>query len=154
MRELWAGDEMGPRTATPPRLILGGSIDAAYRRAARVGDGWVAGGAPPDQYAEMAEKVKAAWSEQGREGKPHLAGLAYFSLGDRAEQNAREYLTDYYAWLGEEVAGFIADSAAKDAETVQQYLQAFEEAGCDELIIFPSAADPEQVDLLADAAGL
>ena len=28
------------------------------------------------------------------------------------------------------------------------------DAGCDELIIFPCADDPEQVDLLADAAGL
>ena len=26
--------------------------------------------------------------------------------------------------------------------------------GCDELIFFPSSADPDQVDLLADAAGL
>jgi alkanesulfonate monooxygenase SsuD/methylene tetrahydromethanopterin reductase-like flavin-dependent oxidoreductase (luciferase family) len=154
MKELWEGDEMGPRTATPPRLILGGTIEASFERAACFGEGWVAGGAPPDQFAGMAEKVKAAWSEQGREGKPHLAGLAYFSLGDRAEEDARAYLTHYYAWLGEEVADMIAGAAAKDAETVQQYLQAFEAAGCDELIIFPSSNDPAQVDLLADAAGL
>jgi alkanesulfonate monooxygenase SsuD/methylene tetrahydromethanopterin reductase-like flavin-dependent oxidoreductase (luciferase family) len=154
MRDLWDGDEIGPKTATPPRLILGGSIDAAFRRAARVGEGWVAGGAPPDQFAPMAEKVKEAWSEQGREGKPHIAGLAYFSLGDAAEENARNYLTDYYAWLGEEVSGYIAQSAAKDADTVQQYLQAFEAAGCEELIVFPTSGDPQQVDLLADAAGL
>jgi hypothetical protein len=37
---------------------------------------------------------------------------------------------------------------------VQQYTAAFEKAGCDELILFPSASDPAQVDLLADAAGL
>ena len=35
---------------------------------------------------------------------------------------------------------------------VQGYAQAFSEAGCDELIFFPSSADPEQVDLLAAAA--
>jgi alkanesulfonate monooxygenase SsuD/methylene tetrahydromethanopterin reductase-like flavin-dependent oxidoreductase (luciferase family) len=154
MKQLWAGDEMGPRTATPPRLIVGGSVEASFQRAARFGDGWVAGGAPPDQFAGMAEKLKAAWSGQGREGKPHLAGLAYFSLGEQAEENARAYLTDYYGWLGDEVAGYIAASAAKDPDTVQQYLQAFEAAGCDELIIFPSSNDPAQVDLLADAAGL
>ena len=34
---------------------------------------------------------------------------------------------------------------------VQGYVQAFEAAGCDELILFPSSADPEQVDLLARA---
>ena len=48
--------------------------------------------------------------------------LAYFSLGDRAEEEARAYLTDYYAWLGEEIAGFIVAGAAKDAETVKQYV--------------------------------
>jgi alkanesulfonate monooxygenase SsuD/methylene tetrahydromethanopterin reductase-like flavin-dependent oxidoreductase (luciferase family) len=154
MKEVWAGEEMGPRTAAPPRLILGGSVDASFERAARVGEGWIAGGVPPEQFAEMVEKVKAAWSEQGRDGRPQIAGLAYFSLGDRAEEDARDYLTDYYAWLGEEVAGYIAASAAKDAETVQQYLQAFEGVGCEELIIFPTSSDPDQVDLLADAAGL
>ena len=29
------------------------------------------------------------------------------------------------------------------------YMQAFEQAGCDELILFPCSADPEQVELLA-----
>jgi len=35
---------------------------------------------------------------------------------------------------------------------VKGYVQAFEQAGCDELILFPSSADPRQVDLLAAAA--
>jgi hypothetical protein len=45
-------------------------------------------------------------------------------------------------------------SAAKDADTVKQYISGFEAAGCDELVLFPAASDPEQVTLLADAAGL
>jgi hypothetical protein len=76
--------------------------------------------------------------------------LAYFALGDRAEQAANDYLRDYYAFIGE-YAGMIADSAAKDAGTVKGYVQAFSDAGCDELILFPCDADPGQVDLLADA---
>jgi hypothetical protein len=36
--------------------------------------------------------------------------------------------------------------------TVGGYLAAFEQAGADEVICFPTSADPEQVDLLADAA--
>jgi alkanesulfonate monooxygenase SsuD/methylene tetrahydromethanopterin reductase-like flavin-dependent oxidoreductase (luciferase family) len=154
MQEIWAGDEVGPSHAGAPRVVIGGSVDASFERAARFGEGWIAGGSPPDQYAEMADKARAAWSRAGRDGEPRLMGLAYFALGDNGEEDARNYLTHYYAWLGEEVAGYIADSAAKDAETVQQYLAGFEAAGCDELIVFPSSADPAQVDLLADAAGL
>jgi hypothetical protein len=80
--------------------------------------------------------------------------LAYFSLGDRAVEEARAYLADYYAWLGDEVAEMLVAGAAKDAETVKQYLETYAGAGCEELILFPSSADPDQVDLLADAVGL
>ncbi len=135
----------------PPQLIIGGSIDATFRRAAEFGDGWIAGGAPPDVFAEGREKLLAAWREAGREGEPKTIGLAYFALGGGGEQDAREYLGDYYAWLGEYAEG-IVQSAAKDADTVRQYNQAFTDAGCDELIWFPSSSDPDQVDLLAEAA--
>jgi len=61
---------------------------------------------------------------------------------------------DYYAWLGEEIAAMIGGAAAHDAAAVEQNLSAYEEAGCDELIFCPSSSDPQQVELLADAAGL
>jgi alkanesulfonate monooxygenase SsuD/methylene tetrahydromethanopterin reductase-like flavin-dependent oxidoreductase (luciferase family) len=153
MQELWARDGFGPALAGAPPVVVGGSVDASFARAARFGEGWIAGGSPPDQYAEMAAKARAAWSEAGREGEPRLMGLAYFALGDEAEADAQRYLTDYYAWLGEEVAGYIAGSAATDAETVRQYVSAFADAGCGELIFCPSSADPGQVDLLAEALG-
>jgi alkanesulfonate monooxygenase SsuD/methylene tetrahydromethanopterin reductase-like flavin-dependent oxidoreductase (luciferase family) len=154
MKEVWAGDEMGPPTETAPTLIVGGAVEASFARAARFGDGWIAGGSSPEQFAAMAAKAKSAWTAAGRDGEPRLMALAYFSLGDAAEANANAYLTDYYGWLGEETAGYIAGSAAKDAETVKGYLAGFEGAGCDELILCPCASDPAQVDLLADAAGL
>lgn len=154
MREVWEGDEIGPETETQPRVLVGGSVEASFERAARFGDGWIAAGAPPDQFAEWRQGFERAWSEAGRSEPPRNAALAYYSLGDRAEEDARSYLTDYYAWLGEGVADFIAGSAAKDPDTVKQYLSAFEAAGCQELFLFPSSSDPAQVDLLADAAGL
>jgi alkanesulfonate monooxygenase SsuD/methylene tetrahydromethanopterin reductase-like flavin-dependent oxidoreductase (luciferase family) len=152
--EVWKGDEMGPDTASHPRVLVGGSVEASYKRAARFGDGWIAAGAPPDQFAEWRQAFEQVWSDSGRSEAPQNAALAYFSLGERAEEDAQAYLTDYYAWLGEDTANFIAGSAAKDAETVKQYLTAFEDAGCQELFLFPSSSDPQQVDLLADAAGL
>jgi len=151
IEEVWGGDLIGPGIGRKPDLIVGGAADVSFRRAARFGSGWIAGGAPPDQFAGMAAKLDSAWSDAGREGTPRKLALAYFSLGDAAEENANAYLKDYYSWLGEETAGYIAGSAAKDAATVKQYVGAFEEAGCDELIVFPSASDPAQVDLLADA---
>jgi alkanesulfonate monooxygenase SsuD/methylene tetrahydromethanopterin reductase-like flavin-dependent oxidoreductase (luciferase family) len=154
MKRIWDGDKVGPSAGDAPRLIVGGHVDAAFARTARAADGWISSGTGPDLAREGAEKARAAWSEAGREGEPHIMALAYFSLGERAEGDARENLADYYAWLGEEVAGMIVDNAAKDADAVARYLEAYEEAGCDELVFCPSSADPHQVDLLADAANL
>jgi alkanesulfonate monooxygenase SsuD/methylene tetrahydromethanopterin reductase-like flavin-dependent oxidoreductase (luciferase family) len=160
IRRIWDGEgeleaKAGPRAqGDGPGLLLGGSVEATFERAARYGDGWIMGGGTPDQFAEGLEQLKAAWKREGRDGRPRAAALAYFSLGGDAEANAESYLRDYYAWLGDEMAGMIAGSAAKDADTVKGYLEAFEQAGCDELVFFPSHRDPAQVELLAEAAEL
>jgi alkanesulfonate monooxygenase SsuD/methylene tetrahydromethanopterin reductase-like flavin-dependent oxidoreductase (luciferase family) len=154
IKEVWSGDEIGPSIEGAPDLVVAGHADASFARAARFGDGWIAAASGPDQFAAGAAKAKAAWSDAGREGEPRLSALAYFSLGEEAVEQARAYLTDYYAWLGEQIAEFLVSGAAKDAETVKQYIAAYEAAGCDELIFCPSSGDPDQVDLLADAAGL
>lgn len=151
IQEVWEGEEMGPDHGTQPRVLVGGSVEASYKRAARFGDGWIAAGASPEQFAEWLAGFESAWSESGRSEEPQNAALAYYSLGDRAEEEAQAYLTDYYAWLGDEVAGYIAGSAAKNAETAKQYVSAFEAVGCQELFFFPSSSDPQQVDLLSDA---
>jgi alkanesulfonate monooxygenase SsuD/methylene tetrahydromethanopterin reductase-like flavin-dependent oxidoreductase (luciferase family) len=146
--------KIGPRRGPGPSLILGGSVEASFRRAARFGDGWMMGGGTPEQFEQGVEQLRAAWEEEGRDGEPRKMALAYFSLGPDAEKNAEEELGDYYAWLGDELAGMIAGAAAKDGDTVKGYLQAFESLGCDEFVFFPTSSDPEQVRLLAEAAGL
>jgi alkanesulfonate monooxygenase SsuD/methylene tetrahydromethanopterin reductase-like flavin-dependent oxidoreductase (luciferase family) len=151
IEEIWSGEGVGPSIAGAPRLVVGGHADASYARAACFGEGWIAGGAPPSEYPGMVEKLKAAWAEAGREGEPRTMGLAYFSLGERAAEDAKAYAHDYYAWLGPDAADFMASSTVQDAEAVRRYLAEFEQAGCGELILFPSSSDPDQVDLLADA---
>jgi alkanesulfonate monooxygenase SsuD/methylene tetrahydromethanopterin reductase-like flavin-dependent oxidoreductase (luciferase family) len=154
LRRLWDGDEVGPDPARPggPTLILGGSVDAAFRRAAKHGAGWMMGGGPPDRFTELVPKLEAAWHEAGRDGEPRKLALGYFSLGPDAERNAHEKLAHYYAYLGDG-ARQMADAVPKDADAVNAYLDAFEEAGCDEFVFFPSDSSPEQVGLLREAIG-
>ena len=117
-------------------------------RATATAGSWAA--ARPTHSRRAREKLEAAWQAAGRDGTPRTAALAYYALGDGAQEAANAYLRDYYAFLGD-YAGMVADSAATDADTVRGYVQAFDAAGCDELILFPSDPDPGQVDLLADA---
>jgi alkanesulfonate monooxygenase SsuD/methylene tetrahydromethanopterin reductase-like flavin-dependent oxidoreductase (luciferase family) len=154
LQAVWRGDRgVGPAPTQDgrPELLIGGYSEVGLKRAARYGDGWTMGGGTPDQFAQSLEQLNAAWSEAGREGKPRTMALMYFSLGDDSERAARENLGHYYEWLGE-IADQIVAGAAKDADTVRQYLAGFEAAGCDEMICFPASAEVGQVELLAEAA--
>ena len=161
LRRIWSGESVdghgpvGPRPVQDggPEILIGGSIPAAFRRAAQHASGWTMGGGTPDQLRDGKGRVESAWSEYGASGRPRTSALLYFSLGSNAQENAREYIHDYYAPMGEETAEVIAQSVATDADTVAGYTQAFEEAGADEVVWFPCSHDLEQVDMLAEAVG-
>jgi alkanesulfonate monooxygenase SsuD/methylene tetrahydromethanopterin reductase-like flavin-dependent oxidoreductase (luciferase family) len=145
--------DFGPRPANGerPAMLIGGQADAAFRRAARYADGWTLGGGTPDAFREGKAKVREAWQAEGRDGEPRTMALFYFALGSGAEADARHSLGSYYAFLGD-YADQIVQGAAKDEDAVRERFAAFEEAGVDEVIAFPSSADPRQVELLASAA--
>jgi alkanesulfonate monooxygenase SsuD/methylene tetrahydromethanopterin reductase-like flavin-dependent oxidoreductase (luciferase family) len=150
---LWAGERgLGPAPVRGerPRLLVGGTVDVAFRRAARHADGWTAGGGGPERFAEGREKAREAWRAEGRDGEPRTMALFYFALGDEAEAAVRRSLGDYYAYTGE-YAERIVESAAKDEDRVRGYIAAYAEAGADEVICFPASDDPAQVELLAAA---
>lgn len=156
MKAIWSGGgELGPPPANgrAPRLLIGGHSEVALRRAAAHGDGWTLGGGTPDMFAEALGRLRDAWRAAGRDDEPRTAVLFYFALGPDAEQLAARSLGDYYSFLGDH-AQQVVQSAAKDEATVKAYLAAFEQAGADEAVCFPASPDPEQVELLARAAGL
>jgi alkanesulfonate monooxygenase SsuD/methylene tetrahydromethanopterin reductase-like flavin-dependent oxidoreductase (luciferase family) len=156
MRAIWAGEPRGFAGAvgpTPPRgrpaILIGGTTDKAFERAAAYGDGWIAGGGSADMFAPAAARAREVWSKQGREGAPRLVSLGYFALGPDAREHADRYLNDYYGFLGP-WAERIAASALTEPQRVRDAVGQFEQAGCDELILFPCNPDPAQVDALAE----
>ncbi len=130
-----------------PELLVGGMSGAAFERMARYADGYAHGGGPPRAFASAATKAKAAWSDLGRPGQPTLWGQAYFALGD--EQQGEAYLLDYYAFTGP-FAAKIAAGNLTSPRAIRDFVRAYEEAGCDELVLLPTVADPGQLDRLAD----
>ncbi len=156
-RAVWGGESdpaIGPAPARAggPQLVFGGQAPAAMRRMAKHGTGWIAGGGGPDLFKQGAAAAREAWAAAGREGKPRLLGLGYFSLGEGAEQAAQSYLRDYYAFAGP-YAERVAAGALTSAEQVAERVRGMDDAGCDELILFPCRPDAGQVDLLAEACG-
>jgi alkanesulfonate monooxygenase SsuD/methylene tetrahydromethanopterin reductase-like flavin-dependent oxidoreductase (luciferase family) len=158
MHGAWRGELVGgclkPPTPRPTNgqrvpILIGGTADQAIERAVRWGVGWTAGGSSPDQVGPFAERVRRAWKESGREGRPRIVALAYFSLGDHAIESSKAYLRDYYGHLGD-FADQIAEGAARTPAAVQDTIKHFEDAGVDELILDPTVADLDQVNRLAD----
>jgi alkanesulfonate monooxygenase SsuD/methylene tetrahydromethanopterin reductase-like flavin-dependent oxidoreductase (luciferase family) len=157
MKRVWAGEERGYAGAIgpdvsddPPTLVIGGQVDAAFRRAARYGEGWIAGGGPPEYFPPAVEKIEAAWREAGRDGEPRKMALTYFSMDDDAEEQTRRTIGHYYSFAPD-YADMVVDLTAKGEEGVKERVRAFSETGCDELYMFPASSNPEQVDRLAAA---
>jgi alkanesulfonate monooxygenase SsuD/methylene tetrahydromethanopterin reductase-like flavin-dependent oxidoreductase (luciferase family) len=157
LRRSWDGESLDPmaRPSSPPPvqnpipILVGGTTKASIRRVVEHGIGWTAGGMAPDDVAAFAAQVRDAWSAAGREGAPRVTALVYFGLGD-TEQRSRDNLEHYYAPMGPEVAQMIAGGALRSGEAIRGAMAAYEAAGVDELILDPSVADVDQVDLLAE----
>lgn len=152
LRTLWEDRSMSPQTVRPggPDLLVGGLSDLGYARMARYADGYVHGGGPPRAFARAADKAYAAWSDAGRPGKPQLWGQGYFALGDDAIKEAGyHYLRDYYAFSGP-FAEKIAAGLLTSPQAVAQFMRGYEEAGCDELVLFPTVPELHQLDRLAE----
>jgi alkanesulfonate monooxygenase SsuD/methylene tetrahydromethanopterin reductase-like flavin-dependent oxidoreductase (luciferase family) len=151
LRSIWEEGVIGPRPARAggPELLTGGASGEAFARMARYADGYVHGGGPPRAFANAASKALAAWNDQGRPGRPMLAGQGYFALGEDTVDRGADYLRHYYAFTGP-FAEKIAAGNLTTPQAVIEFVRGYEEAGCDELILFPTVADLEQLDRLAE----
>jgi hypothetical protein len=60
-----------------------------------------------------------------------------------------EYLRDYYAFTGP-FAEKIAAGILTTPQAIAQFLRGYEEAGCDELVLFPTVPDLAQLQRLVE----
>jgi alkanesulfonate monooxygenase SsuD/methylene tetrahydromethanopterin reductase-like flavin-dependent oxidoreductase (luciferase family) len=139
-------DRVGP-AREGIELLVGGASGQAFSRMARYADGYAHGGGPPGAFAGAAARARAAWRDLGRPGRPRLWGQGYFALGDVERGNA--YLRDYYAFTGPFAERVVAANLTS-ARAVKDFLRGYEEAGCDELVLFPTTADAAELDRLAE----
>jgi hypothetical protein len=78
-----------------------------------------------------------------------LWGQGYFVLGDDATVAAGiAYMREYYAFTGPYVERIIAELLTT-SQSVAHFVRGYAEAGCDDLVLFPTVADPDQLARLA-----
>ncbi|AUG78915.1 Putative F420-dependent reductase [Kitasatospora sp. MMS16-BH015] len=157
LREIWAGrgtvPGIGPAPLRPEGvpLLVGGHSARAMRRSAQFGTGWIAGGNSVTAYAEQVRQARQTWVDAGRTDRPRMVAILYTHLGPDAARVAGDYLRAYYSFIGPK-AERTAAGVLVEPERIREAVQAYAEAGCDELILLPCTADLKQVGLLADAA--
>jgi alkanesulfonate monooxygenase SsuD/methylene tetrahydromethanopterin reductase-like flavin-dependent oxidoreductase (luciferase family) len=152
LRSIWEDNYIGPKTTHQggPNLLVGGLSDQSYARMVRYTEGYVHGGGPPRAFARAADKAYAAWRDAGRPGKPQIWAQGYFALGDDGVMKAGyRYLRDYYAFTGP-FAERIAAGLLTSPQSVAQFIRGYQDAGCDELVLFPTVPDIAQLDRLAE----
>jgi probable F420-dependent oxidoreductase len=62
--------QLSPSPPGPVPIYVGGASRAALRRAARLGDGWLAAGHTPDEMVDVARELTRLRTEAGRAGEP------------------------------------------------------------------------------------
>ena len=99
MRKLWLGEMvehhgeyydfdrlvMLPRPATDIPILMGGSADAALRRAARLADGWIAPPWPFDKCLKYIAKLRNMLKEEGRENESFEIVLTVSDVRQRSD---------------------------------------------------------------------
>lgn len=158
MQRIWSGERLNdsvgsigpaPAQAGGPEILIGGRSPAAIQRLATWGNGYISGGGGPqgaDLGFRIAEKV---WRAAGRAGQPRLVGCTYIALGPDGLTRGGNYIRHYYGAFGE----MIAKSLPVSLEAIKGLIQAYIGIGADELILWPTTPDMEQVDQLADMLG-
>jgi len=75
--------KISPVPAEPLPILIGGHGDAALRRAAQVGDGWLHGGGDPADLPGLLARLAALRREAGTEGRPfevHVISMDAYSV--------------------------------------------------------------------------
>lgn len=159
MRRIWSGqtldDRVGKIGPSPvrsggPEVLIGGYTPVATARAGRLGDGFIAGGGIDAKTAASFYKLaEQAWNQAGKKGKPRFVCSAYYALGPNAAEKGAKYIRDYYAFMGPGAEN-VAKGVLSTPSAVENAVKAFTEAGADELILWPTIPELEQVNLASN----
>src|SRR4051794_33010970 len=159
MRRIWAGeapfegaDPVGPPPVQPggPPLVAGVMGPKALARAAKwavgVDDATAILGVDVDALAAARQRVRDAWKDAGRSEEPHFSTSVWYALGPDARDQLKAYVYEYLKIFDDGYARMAGDQAACfTPEALREAVAGAAEAGCDELFLVPTTADPAEL---------
>ena len=137
-------------------IWVGGTSEAALRRAARYGNGWISAFASERKFARLAETLRGFLAEEKRPEQGFTWGAFLFvNFGSDAAQAraaGAEYIRRVYGLPGESIIDRFG--AAGPVEACAERVHAYVEAGVDYVVLSPVCGYREWPRQLAAAAEL
>jgi alkanesulfonate monooxygenase SsuD/methylene tetrahydromethanopterin reductase-like flavin-dependent oxidoreductase (luciferase family) len=131
-----------PAPDPPIPLIVGGRSDAAVKRAARLGDGWLAVWVSPRRFASVVQEIGAQADAAGRDASAFEHGLNVWCGFGASRDQARSHLAagmeDFYRIPFERFERY---SPYGTPAEVADFLRPYVQAGCSAFNLIPRAQD-------------
>ncbi len=139
-----------PAVSVMPPVVVGGRSDAAVRRAARFGDGWLGVWLSPAGFKRSCDELQTFAQEFGRPC-PEPMLLAFVAIGDDSV-SCREDATRFYrAQYNLDYRAVERWTLTGSVEAVADCLTAYREAGAQSIALVPARpALLEQVEQMAE----
>jgi alkanesulfonate monooxygenase SsuD/methylene tetrahydromethanopterin reductase-like flavin-dependent oxidoreductase (luciferase family) len=162
MRKVWRGEEIvpgggmiGPTPDNPegPRLLAGAMGPKSIARCAKWADGLYAwsGNGKEQELSNTFGMADEAWKRAERESKPYRMGGFWYTLADNGQQKLYDYVYEYLAIAGPEIATMMAETVHRSSpDAVLEALDNAEAAGCEELFMVPATAELCEVEGLCE----
>ncbi|HWF16424.1 MAG TPA: LLM class flavin-dependent oxidoreductase [Acidimicrobiales bacterium] len=143
VRQAWAADGtsdyvMEPAAAPVP-IWFGGSSDAARRRAAATGNGWIPLFLTPDDYASALGMLRNETEAAGRDPDAVTAGVVVFACvgDDSASVRGADWLSEMYRLPPK---AFARHLAAGPPDVCAERLHLYAEAGARHIVVMVAAS--------------
>jgi alkanesulfonate monooxygenase SsuD/methylene tetrahydromethanopterin reductase-like flavin-dependent oxidoreductase (luciferase family) len=162
MRRVWRGEEIVPGAgpigpgmtgAGEPQLLAGAMGPKSIERCARWADGLYAWSFNSEQaeFTRAFAMADKAWERAARPAPPYRLGGCWYTLADDGQRKLYDYIYEYMAIAGHEIATMMAESVHRSsADGVRTALDNAEAAGCEEFFLVPATAEMAEIDRLAD----
>ena len=165
MEKLWAEEEVNfdgrfwkikqmsinPKPLQNPRppLLFGAHVPKALRRAARMGDGWMASSVPASlPFSEEIKLIKRYLEEEGRDPSTYSFSKRVYIAVDENKKRAEQKMKEWFGTLYKEPDLYSAAVFGSKQECIDK-LSEIASLGFDLLIADSVYDDLEQVEILA-----
>jgi alkanesulfonate monooxygenase SsuD/methylene tetrahydromethanopterin reductase-like flavin-dependent oxidoreductase (luciferase family) len=138
-----------------PPIWLGGNHPDAVRRAATLGDGWMAaGGSSTEAFGKSVQILRAELEKLGRNAATFpISKRVFLSVAERPAM-AKAELDRWFSIVYRRPGGADAGDVHGTPAQVREQLEALVAAGANHLLVNPVGRYVEQVEALAEVVGL